>query len=102
VVDVVADDEGDDLTDHERRALRDALSSSWQSAEAGRQHPASATLDELRQRREPAGPDHTRRRRTDPQNRRLLRMVATGKNADFLVPDANPLDNIANTRWISR
>lgn len=29
-------------------------------------------------------------------------MVASGKNADFLVLDANPLDNIANTRRISR
>ena len=31
-----------------------------------------------------------------------LGMVAAGKNADFLVLDANPLDNIANTRRISR
>jgi imidazolonepropionase-like amidohydrolase len=31
-----------------------------------------------------------------------LGMVAPGRNADFLVPDANPLDNIANTRRISR
>jgi imidazolonepropionase-like amidohydrolase len=31
-----------------------------------------------------------------------LGMVATGKNADFLVLDANPLENIANTRRISR
>ena len=30
-----------------------------------------------------------------------LGMVAVGKNADFLVLDANPLDNIANTRRIS-
>ena len=29
-------------------------------------------------------------------------MVAAGRNADFLVLDANPLDNIANTRRISR
>ena len=29
-------------------------------------------------------------------------MVASGKNADFLVLDANPLDNNANTRRISR
>ena len=32
----------------------------------------------------------------------LLGTVASGKNADFLVLDANPLDNIANTRRISR
>jgi imidazolonepropionase-like amidohydrolase len=31
-----------------------------------------------------------------------LGMVASGKSADFLVLDANPLDNIANTRRISR
>ena len=51
VVDLVADDEGDDLTGHERRALHEALSASWISAEAGRLRPASAILDELRQRR---------------------------------------------------
>ena len=37
VVDLVADDEGDDLTSEERRALHEALSTSWKSAEAGRQ-----------------------------------------------------------------
>jgi imidazolonepropionase-like amidohydrolase len=31
-----------------------------------------------------------------------LGTVASGKSADFLVLDANPLDNIANTRRISR
>ena len=31
-----------------------------------------------------------------------LGMVASGQNADFLVLDANPLDNIANTHRISR
>ena len=31
-----------------------------------------------------------------------LGMIASGKTADFLVLDANPLDNIANTRRISR
>jgi imidazolonepropionase-like amidohydrolase len=31
-----------------------------------------------------------------------LGIVAAGKSADFLVLDANPLDNIANTRRISR
>jgi hypothetical protein len=51
VVDLVADDEGDDLSDDERRALHEALSASWKSAEAGRVRPASAILDELRQRR---------------------------------------------------
>ena len=51
VIDLVADDEGDDLTDEERRALHAALSESWTSAEAGRLRPASAILDELRQGR---------------------------------------------------
>jgi hypothetical protein len=51
VIDLVADDEGDDLTDDERRALHEALSKSWESAEAGRLRPASAILDELRRHR---------------------------------------------------
>ena len=51
VIDLVADDEGDDLTDEERRALHEALSASWTSAEAGRLRAASAILDELRRRR---------------------------------------------------
>jgi hypothetical protein len=51
VIDLVADDEGDDLTDEERRALHEALSASWKSAEAGCLRPASAILDELRKRR---------------------------------------------------
>lgn len=51
VVHLVADDEGDDLTEGERRDLHEALSASWESAEAGRLRPASAILDELRRRR---------------------------------------------------
>ena len=51
IVDLVADDDGDDLTDAERRALHEALSVSWRSAEAGRLRPAAAVVDELRQRR---------------------------------------------------
>ncbi len=51
VVDLVADDDGDDLSDEERRALHEALTRSWQSAEAGRLRPAASLLDELRQRR---------------------------------------------------
>jgi hypothetical protein len=51
VVDLVADDDGDDLTDEERRHLHEQLSASWTSAEAGRLQPASAILDELRRRR---------------------------------------------------
>jgi len=51
VINLVADDEGDDLTDDERRALHEALSASWQSAQSGRLRPADAIVDELRQRR---------------------------------------------------
>jgi hypothetical protein len=48
IVDLVADDEGDDLTDEERRVLHEALSASWKSAEAGRLRPVSDILDEKR------------------------------------------------------
>ena len=51
VVDLVADDEGDDLSEEERNLLHDVLSASWRSAEADRTRPASAILDELRRRR---------------------------------------------------
>lgn len=51
VVDLVADDEGDDLTEEERRALHEALTASWRSAQAGNVRPASSTVDELRRRR---------------------------------------------------
>ena len=51
VVDLVADDEGDDLTDEERGALHEALSTSWKSARAGRLRQISEILGEVRQRR---------------------------------------------------
>ena len=51
VVDLVADDEGDDLTDEERRALHEALSTAWKSAEAGRVRPSTEILKELHRRR---------------------------------------------------
>jgi hypothetical protein len=51
VVDLVADDEVDDLTIEERRALHEALSASWKSAEESRLRPATGILDELRRRR---------------------------------------------------
>jgi hypothetical protein len=51
VVDLVAADEGDDLTDDERRVLRDALFTSWQSAQTDQLLPASSILDQLRRRR---------------------------------------------------
>src|SRR5688572_1752029 len=41
VIDLVADDEGDDLTEDGRRILHEALEASWKSAEAGRLRPAS-------------------------------------------------------------
>lgn len=50
-LDLVADDEGDTLTDEERRQLHDALTTSWTSAETGRVRPASEIIDELRERR---------------------------------------------------
>lgn len=50
-LDLVVDDEGDDLTEHERRTLHEVLSRSWTSAEAGRLRPASALIDELRRKR---------------------------------------------------
>jgi hypothetical protein len=51
VIDLVADDDGDDLNSEERRALHDALSASWKSAEAGLLNPAAEILGELRRRR---------------------------------------------------
>jgi hypothetical protein len=51
VIDLVADDQGDDLTEDERGALHDALAAAWTSAQAGDGRPSSAILDELRRRR---------------------------------------------------
>jgi hypothetical protein len=51
VVDLVADDEGDRLTEDERRILHEALEASWKSAEGCRLRPASEILGELRHRR---------------------------------------------------
>jgi hypothetical protein len=51
IVDLVADDEGDDLADAERDRLHSALTRSWQSVQEGRVRPASAIVDELRKRR---------------------------------------------------
>ena len=51
IIDLVADDDGDDLTDEERRALHETLSASWRSAQAGKLRPADAVLDEMRRRR---------------------------------------------------
>ena len=59
VVQLVADDESDDLTDDERRALHDALSRSGKSAEAGHLHPASRFWTNCASAGEPAGSNHT-------------------------------------------
>ena len=50
IVHLVLDDEGDDLTEDERRALHEALSASRKSAETGRLRDASVIVNELRQR----------------------------------------------------
>ena len=50
-IDVVADDEGDNLSDAERRRLHETLSASHESAQAGRLRPAPEVLDDLRRRR---------------------------------------------------
>lgn len=53
VVDLVADYESDDLTDEERPALHEALSTAWKSAE-GRSCPSilgNSKLNELHRRR---------------------------------------------------
>jgi hypothetical protein len=61
IIDLVADDEGDDLTDEERSALHEALSTSWKSAEGGAcgQHPQSWKSCVSASTGEPAGPNHT-------------------------------------------
>ena len=51
IIDLVADDEGDDLTEDERRILHEALEASLKSAEVSRLRPASEILGELRHRR---------------------------------------------------
>jgi hypothetical protein len=50
-LDLVIDDEGDDLTEHERQALHETLLKSWTSAQAGGLRSASALVDELRRKR---------------------------------------------------
>ena len=48
VLDLVADDEGDDLTDAERAALHAAIERSAADAEAGNSRPAEDVLRDLR------------------------------------------------------
>jgi hypothetical protein len=49
-LDLVLDDEGDDLTPQERKALDGALSKAWRSAKAGRLRPAKDVIRDLRTR----------------------------------------------------
>jgi hypothetical protein len=49
-LDLVIDDEGDDLTEHERQALHETLSRSWTSAQAGKLRPAAAIIGERRRK----------------------------------------------------
>ena len=50
VLDLVADDEGDDLEPAERRALDDAIARAWPGIMDGHLRPAEAVIDELRKR----------------------------------------------------
>jgi hypothetical protein len=58
-LDLVIDDEGDDLTEHERQALHETLSRSRTSAQAGKLRPAAGIIDELRRKVNPEGPNHS-------------------------------------------
>jgi hypothetical protein len=48
VIELVADDEGDELSDAERQALHQALATSAASAAAGQLRAASSLIDDLR------------------------------------------------------
>jgi len=50
-LDLVLDDEGDELTPQERKALDDAIAKAWASAQAGKLRPADQLIAELRSRR---------------------------------------------------
>jgi len=49
-LDLVLDDEGDDLTPQERKALDDAIARAWDSAKTGKVISAQELLRELRSR----------------------------------------------------
>ncbi len=51
VIDLVADDEGDDLGVEDRQALHDAIARAWESAKNGHLRPASDMIADLRARR---------------------------------------------------
>jgi hypothetical protein len=50
VLDLVVDDEGDDLDEHDRTALNAAISKAWDSVRAGDGRPASELVAALRRR----------------------------------------------------
>jgi uncharacterized protein (DUF433 family) len=50
VLDLVVDDEGDDLSEEDRRLLHEAIQRGWRSLEAGKGIPATEVLRELRAR----------------------------------------------------
>ena len=50
VLDLVLDDEGDDLSEAERRTLNAAISKAWASAKQGALRPSAEILRELRAR----------------------------------------------------
>ena len=50
MIDLVFDDEGDDLTDAERRALHAKMARSWEAAKAGNVRDAREVIDEIRKR----------------------------------------------------
>jgi len=49
-LDLVLDDEGDDLSPQERKALNAAIAKAWNSAKAGKLRPAGELIRELRAR----------------------------------------------------
>lgn len=51
VLDLVVDDEGDELDDHERAILNKAISSAWESVRAGHARPAREVLERLAAKR---------------------------------------------------
>lgn len=50
VLDLVIDDEGDELSEEERRVLHAAIQRGWRSVEQGKAIPAEEVLRELRAR----------------------------------------------------
>jgi hypothetical protein len=50
VLDLVIDDEGDDLTEEERKKLHAAIQRGWRSLEQGKGIPAEEVLRDLRAR----------------------------------------------------